>query len=102
MPSVVFDASALLALLRDEAGADAVAAHIGDGIISAVNYQEVIKELIRRGIPLDGAVEMLDALHLDVHSSAQVVSRLTWARSMPQSNWSKREFRRLKRPNNSA
>ena len=68
MPSVVFDASALLALLRDEAGADAVAAHIGDGIISAVNYQEVIKELIRRGIPLDGAVEMLDALHLDVHS----------------------------------
>jgi len=68
MPSVVFDASALLALLRDEAGADTVAAHIGDGIISAVNYQEVIKELIRRGIPLDGAVEMLDALHLDVHS----------------------------------
>lgn len=67
MPSVVFDASALLALLRNETGADLVASHIGDGIISAVNYQEVAKELIRRGIPLAGALEMLDALHLDVH-----------------------------------
>ena len=53
MPSVVFDASALLALLRDEVGANVVAAHIGDGVISAVNLQEVIKELIRRGISLD-------------------------------------------------
>lgn len=67
MASVVFDASAILALLRDELGADVVARHIGDGIISAVNFQEVIKELLRRGIPMEAALELLDALHLDIH-----------------------------------
>ena len=61
MPSVVFDASALLAVLRDEAGAEVVAAHIGDCLISAVNLQEVLKELIRRGISLDASLEMLEA-----------------------------------------
>ena len=67
MASVVFDASAILALLRDEPGADVVARNIGDGIISAVNFQEVIKELLRRGIPLEASLELLDALHLDIH-----------------------------------
>jgi PIN domain nuclease of toxin-antitoxin system len=66
MASVVFDASALLALLRDEPGAAMVARHVGDGMISAVNVQEVIKELLRRGIPMDVALDLLDALHLDV------------------------------------
>lgn len=68
MASVIFDASAILALLGDEPGADVVARHIGDGIISAVNFQEVIKELLRRGIPIEASLELLDALHLDVRS----------------------------------
>jgi PIN domain nuclease of toxin-antitoxin system len=71
MASVVFDASAILALLRDEAGADVVAGHVGDGIISAVNFQEAIKELLRRGIPITGALDMLAALHLDVRPHGQ-------------------------------
>lgn len=66
MASVVFDASAIIALLRNEPGADAVAAHIGDGLISAVNLQEVVKSLLRRGVPLDVARTMIEALHLDV------------------------------------
>jgi PIN domain nuclease of toxin-antitoxin system len=66
MPSIVFDASAILALLRDEPGADVVAQYIGDGLISAVNFQEVIKGLLRREVPNDAALAMLDALHLDV------------------------------------
>jgi PIN domain nuclease of toxin-antitoxin system len=68
MASVVFDASAIIALLRNEPGADAVAAHIGDGLISAVNLQEVVKSLLRRGVPLDVARTMIEALHLDVRS----------------------------------
>ena len=64
MASVVFDASAILALLGNEPGAEIVARHIGDGIISAVNFQEVVKELLRRGIPIGVALELLDALHL--------------------------------------
>ncbi|MFA7441578.1 MAG: type II toxin-antitoxin system VapC family toxin [Sphingomonadaceae bacterium] len=71
MASVVFDASAVIALLRDEPGADVVASHIGDGLISAVNLQEVVKALLRRGIPFDAAREMLDALHLDVRPHGQ-------------------------------
>jgi PIN domain nuclease of toxin-antitoxin system len=66
MASIVFDASAILALLRDEPGADVVAHHVGDGLISAVNFQEVIKGLLRREVPIDAALVMLDALHLDV------------------------------------
>ena len=66
MASIVFDASAILALLRDEPGADVVALYIGDGFISAVNFQEVIKGLLRREVPIDAALAMLDALHLDV------------------------------------
>ena len=66
MASVVFYASAILSLLRDEPGADVVARHVGDAIISAVNFQEVIKELLRRGIPIATSLDLLDALHLDV------------------------------------
>lgn len=68
MASVVFDASAILALLRNEPGADTVAQYAGDGLISAVNLQEVIKELLRRGIPIQASLELLDALHLDVRA----------------------------------
>ena len=56
MASVVFDASAVLALLRNEPGADVVAQYIGDGLISAVNFQEVLKGLLRRGVPMDEAL----------------------------------------------
>lgn len=66
MASIVFDASAILALLRDEPGADVVAQYIGDGLISAVNLQEVIRGLLRREVPIDAALAMLAALHLDV------------------------------------
>ena len=69
MPSVVFDASALIALLAGEPCADKVAHCIGDGMISAVNVQEVEKALLRRGASLEAAEAMLDALHLDVRSN---------------------------------
>lgn len=68
MASVVFDSSAILALLRDEPGAEVVAEYIGDGLISAVNLQEVIKGLLRRDVPADVALAMLDDLHLDVRA----------------------------------
>jgi PIN domain nuclease of toxin-antitoxin system len=72
MASVVFDASAILALLRDEPGADVVVSYVGDGMISAVNFQEVIKELLRRGVPIEAALELLDALHLDIRAHGQL------------------------------
>ncbi|MGA8734585.1 MAG: type II toxin-antitoxin system VapC family toxin [Terriglobales bacterium] len=53
MTSVVLDASALIAFLRSEPGADKVAKALGDAVISAVNYSEVLKKAIERG----GAIE---------------------------------------------
>lgn len=47
---IVLDASALLAYLRDEPGADEVTTAIGDGTsISAVNLAEVLSRVAARG-----------------------------------------------------
>lgn len=68
MTSVVFDASAVLALVRDEPGADKVALHIGRAAISAVNLQEVIKELLLSGLGEETIRELLGELRLDVRA----------------------------------
>lgn len=47
--AVVLDASALMALLRDEPGADKVAAVLTGSVISTVNYSEILKKTIERG-----------------------------------------------------
>jgi ribonuclease VapC len=67
MTSAVMDASAVLALVRDEAGADKVASHVGRAAISAVNLQEVIIELLLGGLDAATIREILDELRLDVH-----------------------------------
>jgi ribonuclease VapC len=64
--SVVMDASAVLALVRDEPGADKVTPHVGRAAISAVNLQEVIKELLVSGLDTATIREILDELRLDV------------------------------------
>jgi PIN domain nuclease of toxin-antitoxin system len=45
----VLDASALIALLRREPGADIVRKRLADALISAVNYSEVLKKTIEVG-----------------------------------------------------
>lgn len=68
MTSVVLDASAVLALIRNEPGADKVVPHIGRAAISAVNLQEVIKEMLLSGLNEPTVRELLDELRLDVRS----------------------------------
>ena len=67
MTDVVLDASAVLAMLREEPGGDIVAQHIGRATISAVNLQEVAKEMHREGASPETARAVLDELGLDVH-----------------------------------
>ena len=67
MSDVVLDASAVLALLRDEPGGDVVADHIGRAAISAVNLQEVVKEMLREGATIEAARSVLDELALALH-----------------------------------
>ena len=66
MTSAVLDASAVLALVRDEPGGDKVAEHVGRAAISAVNLQEVVKELLSSGLDEHVIRELLGELRLEV------------------------------------
>ena len=68
MTSAVLDASAVLALIRDEPGADKVETHVGRAAISAVNLQEVVKELLLSGLGEPTIRELLDELRLDIRA----------------------------------
>lgn len=57
----VLDASAILALVHDEAGADVVAAHLEAGVLGAANLAEVIGKLVDAGIEVDRVRELLAA-----------------------------------------
>ena len=52
MASIVLDSSAILAHLNDEPGAEAVARFLGDAVICAVNYSEIVAKLVERGAVL--------------------------------------------------
>jgi PIN domain nuclease of toxin-antitoxin system len=62
----VFDASAVLALMQNEKGADRLDRVRKDAVVSAVSVAEVLAKLVSRGMPRDLAVVALDALHLEV------------------------------------
>ncbi len=51
MSDAVLDASAVLALLLAEPGADQVAATLPGALLSAVNLAEIITKLCERGMP---------------------------------------------------
>ena len=65
---VVLDASAVLAVIREEPGGDKVVAYIGRAAISAVNLHEVVKELLLSGLDEATTRELLDELRLDVRA----------------------------------
>lgn len=62
----LLDASALLALIRNEAGADRVQGVLDDSEIHAVNLADVIRKLISKGMPAEEVRTLLDDLKLDV------------------------------------
>lgn len=65
--TIVLDASAVLALLGDEPGADRVAAAVdGGATIGAVNLAEVLTKLSDFGMPRSAAEDVLDGLGLEV------------------------------------
>ena len=65
MARAVLDASAVMALLLDEPGADLVAGFAGDALISTINLQEVIKTLLQRGNSETVVRAMLDSLGVE-------------------------------------
>ena len=75
MAEAVFDASAVLAMLRDEPGGREADAYVGRAAISAVNLQEVVKELAREGVGEPEIRSILDELDVEVvpHDSEAAV-----------------------------
>ncbi len=66
MPAAVFDSSAMLALLWEEKGSDAVQAYGDDFIISSVNAAEVFTKLLERG-PVEEAKVKIAQLSLSTN-----------------------------------
>ena len=66
MAEVVLDASALLALLNSEQGADPVAAALPGATISAVNLSEVVSKLAEAEMPEEAIREAIQGLAMEV------------------------------------
>jgi len=64
--TAVIDASALLAMLQGEPGAERVAEVLNDATISAVNLSEVVAKLTDNGVTSDAARATLESLSLNV------------------------------------
>ena len=62
MTAIVLDASALIAMLKQEPGGDKVAQVIGDTKITAINYAEVISHFCHAGMPVAEVDAMLNPL----------------------------------------
>ncbi len=66
MPRVVLDASAILAVLFREPGAELVERHYPHAIVSSVNLSEVAAKLCDRGMAAGDVAGLLSGLDLDV------------------------------------
>lgn len=73
MTSVVLDASALLAVLRDEPGSRLVEPHLASASMSAVNLTEVPSKLVDSGMPEEAAWSAVSGLSLAIvdHDAGQ-------------------------------
>ena len=66
MAEVVFDSSAILALVHRERGAEIVQLHAGSAIVSAVNVGELGARLVDRGMSEPQIRTILDSIGVDV------------------------------------
>jgi PIN domain nuclease of toxin-antitoxin system len=82
VPDAVLDASALIALLWDEPGAEAVERLLGRAAISAVNWAEVLQRFRAHDVDTDGKREDVEALGVQIAAfspdDAELVAAL-WA-----------------------
>lgn len=65
MTDYVLDASAVLAVIQEEPGAERIEAHLDTGCISAVNLAEIVGKLQDRGLGDNEIDELLALLDLD-------------------------------------
>jgi ribonuclease VapC len=91
-PSAVLDASALLAFMREETGADRVEAMIGHGaLVSAVNWAEVLArivvsggdphEIVAMALPA-GAATRLELIPFDAAQARETARMMPYTRGL--------------------
>jgi len=66
VPEAVLDASALIALLRDEPGAEAVERLLGRAVISTVNWAEVLQRFRAHDVGTADKRESVEALGVGI------------------------------------
>lgn len=71
----ILDASALIALLKAEPGADMVAVAIADAAMGVVNLAEVISHFAHLGMPEDAINAMLQPLPITLLSADPALAR---------------------------
>ena len=64
--AVVLDASALLAYLREEPGAEVVDGLLADAVMASVNWAVVVQKALSAGVDVDGMQADLQALGMRV------------------------------------
>ena len=83
MSRAVLDASALLALLFNEAGGEKVFEHLADSLLSAVNLSEILSKIIERGMTLEEATEALAEFPCEIVPFDGTYAALTAALRVP-------------------
>src|SRR6202140_193595 len=73
--SVVLDASAVLAIVNAEPGADLVRASLAGAIMSAVNYSEVLKKTVEHGGAVEDAAAFVRGLSIAVIPFDEALAR---------------------------
>jgi PIN domain nuclease of toxin-antitoxin system len=76
MSEVILDASALIAMLKQEKGATKVAKAIASARMCAVNYAEVVSHYAYLGMPAAAIDAMLDPLPITIIPADQATSRI--------------------------
>lgn len=75
MRGYVLDASAVLAVLNEEPGSDAVIRFIATGaVVSTVNLSEIVTKLSERGMPEEVIHETLDSLSIIVYDFDRAIA----------------------------
>lgn len=72
---IIFDSSAILALLGMEQGHEAVAENLDRAIVSSVNFSEVVTVLARNGLGQERVIKSLKEtfLHIEDFDSEQAI-----------------------------
>ena len=72
---IVFDSSAILALLKMEQGYEIVAEHLENAIVSSVNFCEVITVVSRKGFGQEKVIKFLKEtfLHIEDFDTEQAI-----------------------------